>query len=194
MRNAVNEKAIAITDLDDFCVENSEAGLLMTLHKIMPEFKVTLFTIPGLCSQSFIDTWKAKSWVDLVPHGWHHSTSRECEHWTYEESIEYLEKIEPMGMTKGFKAPGWLISNGMYRALLERGYWVADQAYNNDRRPKDLPVYLLEGGGTEVKIHGHIGHRGGHNNNEIRLIIEVILMNSRLQFDFVKDHVRTSEA
>ena len=89
-----------------------------------------------------------------------------------------------MGMTKGFKAPGWQISDGMYQALLEEGYWVADQSYNNERRPKELKAYILDSGN---KIHGHIGHMGGHNENEIEYLLDTILALKEKDFAFIKD-------
>ena len=69
-------------------------------------------------------------------------------------------------------SPGWQISNGCYEALLEKGYWVADHVYNDDRRPKELPVYKLD---HPWCIHGHTWDIMGvsrDQQNGIRQMIE----------------------
>lgn len=172
-----------IVDADDFCEGNDRLQELMLIKNQVPDFKITLFTIPGLCSKEFLDQVKQIEWIDMVPHGWLHPDPLEAQNWSYEESTAYLDKVEPLGLTKGFKAPGWQISDGMYQALLERGYWVADKDYNNDRRPKELKHYLLD---DRNKLHFHIGHMGGHNPNEIGDFVHEL---SRLKgkFQFIKD-------
>jgi len=70
----------------------------------------------------------------------------------------------------------------MYKALLERGYWVADKDYNDKRRPK-MKSYLID---DRNKLHFHIGHMGGHNTNEIsEFANEIIKLNG--SFKFIKD-------
>jgi predicted deacetylase len=53
---------------------------------------------------------------------------------------------------QGFKAPGWQISDPCYQVLLERGWWVADQHLEDQRRPPGLRTYFYEDGNW----HGHI--------------------------------------
>ena len=130
-----------IVDFDDFCEKNNRLDLLFYLKSQIPEFKANLFTIVGKCSPSFLESVKEISWLDMIPHGWGHDTPRECQNWDYEKSKHYLKEVNKLGLTKGFKAPGWQIPDGMYRALLEEGYWVADQHYNDRRRPKGLEVF-----------------------------------------------------
>lgn len=176
-----------VLDFDDFREGNERWEMLLYLKKKLPLLKVTLFTIVGECSPEWLEEKKKVEWIDMVPHGWLHPDPRECETWTYEESIAYLDRIEPLGLTKGFKAPGWQISDGMYQALLERGYWVADQHYNDERRPKELPVYHIENG-QYMSVHGHIGHLGWHNVNEIEYLVPMIENFSASQeFIFVKE-------
>jgi len=171
-----------IVDADDFCESNDGMNALMFIKGHLPNFKINLFTIPGLCSQEFLDKIKKLDWIDMIPHGLVHTTPRECEKWTYDESMTYLDVIEPLGLEKGFKAPGWQISDGMYKALLERGYWVADKDYNDKRRPK-MKSYLID---DRNKLHFHIGHMGGHNTNEIsEFANEIIKLNG--SFKFIKD-------
>lgn len=173
-------------DLDDFCEDNSKLDALYALKKEIPQLKVNLFTIPARCSCTFIEDMKSLDWVDMIPHGFLHTSSIECAGWDYLKSKTYLLFIERLNLTKGFKAPGWQISDGMYKALLEKNYFVADQAYNDFRRPKKLRTYILD---SPNKIHGHIGHMGGYNQNELQLITPYILKFSQEEFGFIKDVV-----
>ena len=152
-----------IVDADDFYEGNEEWELLTSIKKHIPNFKINLFCVVGLCSDNFISKYKKIEWIDLIPHGWKHLTSKECIAWSYKTSIEYLCKIERYELTKGFKAPGWQISNGMYKALIRKGYWVADQSYNNNRRPKNLKVYMLD---EPYKYHYHIQNVCGNGLEE----------------------------
>lgn len=141
-----------IVDADDLWDDSSLKGVIELKSRI-PRLRITLFTIVGRCSRQFIARVKGHSWIDMVPHGWLHHSSMECAGWDLAQSRAYLDRIDGYGLTHGFKAPGWQISNGMYAALLERGYWVADQRYNNRRRPADLPAYLID---APNKLHGHL--------------------------------------
>ena len=171
-----------VIDADDFCESNHKLDVLERIHDATG-MVFTLFTIPGLCSAGFIERVKKISWIDMVPHGWEHPHARECQEWDYGRSLEYLRRIAPLGLTRGFKAPGWQISDGMYMALLEEKYWVADQAYNNGRRPDGLRVHF-----PQAEYHFHIGHLGGYNSNEIELHIDR-LMGMHGEFCFIKDMI-----
>lgn len=178
----------AIVDLDDFHESNHSLEQLLDLRARLPGFRVTLFTIPANCSDDFLSFIRDRygDWVDLVPHGWQHLTSRECQHWTVAQMRRYLDTIEPLKLTRGFKAPGWQISQGCYEALAERGYWVADHVDNAARRPAGLAAYLLD---SPIKVHGHIGHMGGFNENELSLITPELLTLRGREFGFCKDHL-----
>ena len=171
---------IICIDADDFYEFNNKLWLFDQLHRYNG-MVFTLFTIPGLCTRKFIDEVKEIPYIDMVPHGWMHPHSRECEKWSYEDSIVYLDHIESLGLTKGFKAPGWQISDGTYRALLERGYWVADQHYNTLRRPPELKVHFPGYG-----KHFHVGHMGGYNENEIEMHLPALKQMTGF-FRFIKD-------
>ena len=122
----------------------------------------------------------------MVPHGWLHHGNYECLHWSKEFMNSYLDLCDNLegGFQHGFKAPGWQISDGCYEALLERNYWVADQAYNNFRRPTALRTYLLD---SPEKLHGHVGYLdGGANGNELEVILPEIYQHT--EFGFVSDH------
>lgn len=120
--------------------------ILLRFKEANPKFKATLFTIPGETTPE-ITAWAQmnKDWIELAHHGFFHQSNYECEKLSYDDFDFFMNEFKDVTthFVKGFKAPGWQISDGVYQWLLENGYWVADQAYNNDRRPKDLPVYLI---------------------------------------------------
>lgn len=172
-----------IITIDDFCEPNNKLDLLISLHEKNPALKFNLFTIPGLCSEQFIAKVQIlySEFIDMIPHGFLHTTPRECENWSYEMCELYIHYVENLDMTKGFKAPGWQISQPMYDILLKYGYWVADQHYNDNRRPKELKVHF------PTEYHYHIGHMGGHNPNEIEMFTGQIL--SITESNFIKDEI-----
>jgi peptidoglycan/xylan/chitin deacetylase (PgdA/CDA1 family) len=181
-----------VVDLDDFTGSMSDIGRLDDMKAEIPDFKATLFTIPGLVTRERLQRIRfAYPWIDLVPHGWMHPTSRECEKWTHAEMRACLAACDNLGLvdgfTRGWKAPGWLLSDSCYDVLLEQGYWLADQIRNRDRRPSGLKVYELD---RREKIHGHLGHRGGHNDNELEYLVPSLLKLKNAQFGFVRDFVK----
>lgn len=175
-----------ILDLDDFHEGNTQWHLLAGLRALFPKFKVTLFTIPGRCTLSFVRTVQEIPWIQLVPHGWMHRTSTECAYWEAGDMHTCLDNAEAVGLTtKGFKAPGWQISDACYRVLQERGYWVADQAYNNHRRPRGLGTYILNEDG---RIHGHLG--SSMDNDLTKIYPRLLTLPHDAEFGFVGDAVR----
>lgn len=150
-----------VFDFDDFHEENHKLDRLHELKKINPDFKVTLFAVPGKCSPEFLNS--LPDWMELAVHGWLHPTPYEAQDWSKDWTHNVLDRqiIRDYFVT-GFKAPGWQISDGTYEALLERGWWVADQHLEDARRPASLPVYLYEDG----HWHGHIQDWGSNGIDE----------------------------
>lgn len=189
-----------VFDLDDFCIgklvdqnrESSDAlDKLRWLKEIIPTLKVSLFTIPALSDKHQLShIAQTCKWIELIPHGYTHDTSRECERWTYSQMTSLLRKLraEKWPMVHGFKAPGWQISDPCYMALQDAGYWIADQVYNRGRRPSGISYYELDQEDVE-SVHGHIGHLGGHNANALELIEPQIKKLVGRQFKFVSEVV-----
>lgn len=128
---------------------------LNTFKKANPKFKATLFTIPGEMTVELIE-WSAlnRDWIELAWHGFFHRDNYECEKMTYKEfdsKMNGFNQLWGQFFIKGFKAPGWQISDGIYEWLLDHNYWVADQDYNDARRPDDLKVYKV----GDNSIHTH---------------------------------------
>src|SRR3954468_11037628 len=122
---------------------------------------MTAFAVPGLGTDAY---WESlPDWIELAVHGWLHPHPREAENWTYQEASRVLD-AKPERFVEGFKAPGWQISDGTYEALLERGWWVADQRYNDHRRPSGLRIHC-EGEGDHV--HTHVQNVCGNGLEEL---------------------------
>jgi hypothetical protein len=100
-------------------------------------------------------------------HGWAHPHPRECEHWTYDETIRAFGGAHNR-FVAGFKAPGWQISDATYQVALAAGWWVADHWDNDHRRPDGLlahviaPDYRTSGD----HWHGHIPDVCGNGISE----------------------------
>ena len=138
-------------DFDDFSETNHLLHRLEELKRANPLFRCTVFAVPGLGSDSF---WASvPRWIELAVHGWTHPDPYECVHWDRGRMEQLLaEPIVRKHFVNGFKAPGWQISDDCYQVLLDRGWWVADQHLEDNRRPPGLPTYFYEDGGW----HGHI--------------------------------------
>lgn len=149
-----------IVDFDDFQEQEHRLDLLHELRAANGAFRCTLFAIPGNSSLGFWET--VPDWCELAVHGWQHPHPREAENWTYEETVDVL-LAAPDRFVDGFKAPGWQISEGTYEALEALGYWVADQPYNDSRRPVGLRVHRL---GDGDHWHGHIPDVCGNGISE----------------------------
>ena len=169
-------------DWDDHCESNDAMPWMLMLKKINPEFKATLFSIPALGDDAFWDDHP--DWVELAMHGWAHPDAREAEHWTYDQSIDVLLSA-PAAFVKVWKSPGWLTSPGMYRALLDLGWAVADQHLADTARPPELPVYLWEDG---ENWHGHVQNVCGNGLGETWGRVSSLVRETE-EFEFVSQRI-----
>ncbi len=146
-----------IVDFDDFSEDDHRLDLLHELREINPAFRCTLFAIPGRGTDEFWDA--VPSWCELAVHGWMHPSSTECADWTYERAVQMIDS-KPARFVRGFKAPGWQVSEGTYRALADHGWWIADHWENNPRRPASLAHHMVTPeaatGMSDTHWHGHI--------------------------------------
>ena len=95
------------------------------------------------------------------------------------------EPIVQKHFVQGFKAPGWQISDGCYEVLLDRGWWVADQPYNDHRRPEGLRVHRL---GDGDHWHGHIQNVCGNGLEETFPTVLDLVKNAD-SFQFISEAV-----
>lgn len=142
-----------IFDWDDHAETNNAMPHMLRLKEINPAFRATLFSVPGLGSETF---WRSHpSWIEIAWHGWEHNDAYECLEWDAKVFDDYLDHpILQCSPCKLWKAPGWQINMDIYRVLLDRGWAVADQHLEDDRRPIGLPTYFYEDG--DDRWHGHV--------------------------------------
>lgn len=148
-----------VIDFDDFSELNSKFHLLEKLKWHIPNLKVTLFTIPSDCSKEFCQKIAKLDWIELALHGEKH-THLECSTWTKRKALEVLNHYEKWGCFKKiFKPPFWAGSEGLYEALSEKNYIVAqnknvvgdNQAYRIDNNSKAVHCHIQDvcGNGLE---------------------------------------------
>ena len=175
-----------IVDIDDFSEGNSNEALflLSQIKKRLPGFKATLFTVVGFCSYSFVvrmrELWP---WLDMAPHGMFHDPDTECLNWTREDCARCLDLSEAMGLTKGFRAPGWRLSPAGYLELKRRGYWVADKPENAAIRPEGMRCYWLD---APNKLHFHVQNNKFLNGLE-ESMEQILALDRTRDFAFIRD-------
>lgn len=195
-----------VVDLDDFgathvisdmCQTNDCRKKLDELHYVNGAFKVTLFAVPGEMTAELCEWCRANnSWIELAVHGFYHRSNYECEKMTLVEFSEHMDFFKLMldsYFTRGFKAPGWQIGKGAYDWLSHNGYWVADQSYNDYRRP-DMPAYINDNGQFTVNgkpiesWHGHCWDCVGNGIYERFEELKEVVRNTT-EFKFVSEVV-----
>lgn len=132
--------------ISDQCQSHDCRDKLDELHALNPNFKATLFAIPWEMTPE-LALWchMNKSWIEVAVHGFGHKSNYECEKMTYDEMKQGLQLVWgmwPTTFTRIFRAPGWQISDDCLRYLAENDWIIADQDYNNDRRPEKARNYL----------------------------------------------------
>lgn len=184
--NQWNEiKKIAICEADDFCDRGDRNGLdyLIYWKSKYPNFKITLFTIPGRTSPEFLKLINPfKDWIELAVHGWEHESNYECWHWDEIDTEIVLDKaLNTNEYVSFFKAPGWCITpkyNGypadedlpvskdpqcVYKGLMKKGFVVVDRHYNKPARPEGLKVICADCQPDLVHMHTWRMETGNRN-------------------------------
>lgn len=152
--------------ISDMCQSHDCRDKLDELHIMNPAFKCTLFAIPAEMTLELLTWCQANNgWIELAVHGFAHTSNYECEKLSYEDFGWMMEQYSPIiqYFVKGFRAPGWQISDGALRWLYEHNWWVADQSYNDMRRPVGIKSYVyndndktFRAGGNKIEAyHGH---------------------------------------
>lgn len=171
-----------VFDLDDFWGEddsNHSPGfdLLFDLKETFPKMKVTLFTIPAKSYRGWLREVAKHDWIELAIHGWSHEPNTECREWTYEETCVYIKEAESMGcFVKGFRPPGWAISEEAIQALEDNGYWVAVSWRDRAKlKGHNIPAYMISGDDNR-SVHGHMQEIRSNNpylrNGLVQLVNE----------------------
>lgn len=177
--------------ISDMCQSHDCRDVLLELKKVNPAFKATLFTIPAEMTPE-LGVWASinKNWIEVAVHGFYHNSNYECEKIIYDDFTQRMSWVAHDTLyTPGFKAPGWQISDDIYQWLKDHGWWVADQSYNNERRPKDLPVYIINDDPEITSIHTHTWNCVGNGVYELfDQLVEQI--KDETEFRFVSEVVK----
>lgn len=145
--------------ISDMCQSHDCRDQLDKFHIANPNFKATLFAIPGEMTPELLRWCGANaSWIELAFHGFFHTSNYECEKMTYEQFNEnmhssWAHRMEPYSV-KGFRSPGWQTSDGTFQWLEENGYWISCQDYDLGRLPNNLPAFVNHNGDFRVHYDG----------------------------------------
>jgi hypothetical protein len=109
-----------IVSFDDIFQKNDKWEEFKKIKEEIPEFKVTLFVITR-DDKEYWDTLKT-DWTELVFHSYEHGG--EWLKWTVEEAEKWLKYYHELGFAKGFKAPGWHMTENICKAINNLDFWV----------------------------------------------------------------------
>lgn len=183
-----------IVDSDDMADSDPKYNcldLLLKFKKKFPKFKITLFTIPALSSDKLLDDLSQyRSWIEVAYHGWDHDDMKGNHEFAYltkdEAKLKILKSMEKFGnrAVKGWKSPGWQISDGTYEVLKAYGFWVMDHPESVMRRPKGLKGLCLD----DPRIY-HT-HTWDCMNNGIEYMLPKASFDQDTEFLFVSEAVK----
>ena len=208
-------KKLAIVESDDTEDHYSRNGLnfLFYWKAKYPKFKISLFTIPNKTSREMIQLLQKHSdWIELLVHGFNHSSNFECFDWDYETTKDLMQPLEARGFTKIFKAPGWTIApggpddlggcgygageeqliskdhQGVYKGLTDLDFIIADRHYNKAIRPANSKVICTDCQPDLIHMHTWDMPRGSEPNG-YRQVEEIrgVPWNHETEFKFMSE-------
>jgi hypothetical protein len=182
-------KKLIIVSMDDFWEGNDHWDTFVELKRKFPKFKATFFTNPGQCSDEFLKKAQV-SWIDLAYHCQNHSGG--YKNWTKEEAKEYLQKYhDEYNFGKGFKAPGWKITNELIEACRELNFWIA--SINTIRLEYDKMFYThykkREGLNFLQDYTEYYGHFQSYNFEENIKELDSFCSENDPDFLFINEYV-----
>lgn len=175
--------SVTVFDLDDLCDAWDPYEELVALKEKYPGLKVTLFAIPGRCSDELLERYRSLPWAEIGVHGYYHSTM-ECAVWGYDEAQERLEELEGLGWAKLFKAPGWVANEQVYAALNDRQWKVADHTahmWASMDLAMDRYTYNMPGQPFKT-VHGHTWDCMGNGPSDFARMFEDVPQDSEFRF------------
>lgn len=178
-----------------------------------PKFKISLFTIPNKTSKVMLDLlFQHKDWIELLVHGYSHSSNFECFDWDYDKTYELIKPVlekknnyymEPY-YKRIFKAPGWTITpdlcgyharedqliskdkQGVYKALNDMDFIISDRHYNKERRLKD-GKYICVDCNDIVHMHTWPMPAGSEANGYSQVEARGVPWDHETEFEFLSD-------
>lgn len=176
-----------IVSYDDLWEGNDNWSIFEEFHKRVPTFKATFFVNPGQCSDEFLKKVNVE-WVELAYHCQNHSGG--FKNWSKDEAKQYLQKYNTeFGFVKGFKAPGWKITQNLIDACKELGFWVS----SINTVPVDIDniyyIHYKKGEGLlELKEYTqYYGHLQSYNFHENLQELEEYCKNNEHEFKFISE-------
>jgi len=109
-----------IISLDDVSLRYGGWEEIKEFHKRNPKSKFTLFVIPKGNDEEYLKEIN-KPWAELVFHGGHSGGSLR---WDKEETKKYFLEYQKYGFAKGFKAPGWRLTDAHVGVCRELDFWI----------------------------------------------------------------------
>ena len=162
-------KKIVVVSLDDMWLGNDNWETFVDFQKKFPKFKATFFVNPGQgpCTDEFLKKIN-QPWTELAYHAENHSGG--FKNWTKEDAKKYLLKYyNEYGFVKGFKAPGWKITQNIIDACKELDFWVAsintvpvdiEKIYYTSFKKGEGLLYLK----NYTQYYGHLQSYNFHEN------------------------------
>jgi len=181
-----------IFNLDDFSEEMMTQELwknILEFKKLYQNFKVTMFTVPLLCSRSWLETIQKLDWIQMHYHGSDHK-----------DKNEWFNKTEinlpfPDLFYKGFKAPWWRMDQKTANFFISREFVISTsrhsppiigpKIYQFDKGLEIIPNVWYENRFTT--IHSHVQHQKG--NDGLPDILDKLInkFNRNRPFLFISD-------
>lgn len=184
--------------ISDMCQSHDCRDQLKRLKELNPKFKATLFAIPAEMTMELLG-WcqQNRDWIQLAVHGFFHSSNYECEKMSYDDfgfMMRAFSAIIDKNFVKVFRAPGWQISTECMDWLNDNKWIIADQAYNDHRRPLGMYSYIYNdaektyrAAGKPVEAyHGHTWNVGWNGIYEDYDKVEGLVKDCK-EFKFVTE-------
>lgn len=172
-----------------------------------PKFKISLFTIPNKTSTGMLDLLgKHSDWIEILVHGFTHSSNFECFDWDYQETKFLMVNVLATSpqYKKIFKAPGWTITpdlcgyparedqlifkdkQAVYKALKDLDFIVCDRHYNKSARVEGKYI-CLDCNPEIVHMHTWRMPQGSDPNGYEQMEIRGVPWDQDTEFKFVSE-------
>ncbi|MCP6720483.1 MAG: hypothetical protein KJI72_04170 [Patescibacteria group bacterium] len=178
-----------IISYDDLWEGNDHWEEFEKFAQEFPDLKITFFVITGNCSEEFLKKIK-RPWSQLVFHSWEHSGA--WQHWTVEETKEWLLKFQEYGFEKGFKAPAYKWSDNHFKACDELDFWTCSSPTVPVRNKKYWYTYPKDGEVmTYDDYYEYYDHLQNKNFSECLDKLKKFCTEIKPEFKFISEVVKT---
>lgn len=209
-------RKLAIVESDDTEDHFERNGLnyLFYWKSKFPKFKISLFTIPNKTSKVMLDLlFQHRDWIELVVHGYSHSSNFECFDWDYDKTKELMTPVIGSKNNyylrehyhKIFKAPGWTITpdlcgyharedqaimkdkQAVYKALNDMDFIIEDRHYNRERRLENGKYICIDCNPDIVHMHTWPMPQGAEPNGYPQVEVNGVPWDQETEFKFLSE-------